>query len=258
MDIHFEGRSVLVTGAARGIGRGIVEAFAHCGANVIATDVLTTELAVLSEGIQAKRSGSIETRSLDVTDPAQASALLKEVELRTHAIDVLVHVAGGVLGQAGKPIESVTDNEWQVIGDVNLRGAFNMIRAAVPGMKKHGRGRIVVISSAAGLGISFTGIQAYAASKAAQLGLVRQLGHELGPFGITVNAIAPGFLRTSPDYERQWASYGPAGQEALIEQIPMRRLGEPEDIAGAALFLASDFASWITGQVLPVTGGPIC
>ena len=102
-----------------------------------------------------------------------------------------------------------------------------------------------------------TGIQSYAAAKHGQLGLVRQLAQELGPFGITVNTVAPGFLRTSPDYERQWASYGEAGQKAFLERIAMRRIGTPEDIAYAVLFLASDFASWISGQVIPVTGGPV-
>ena len=85
---------------------------------------------------------------------------------------------------------------------------------------------------------------------------MRQLAHELGPNGITVNAVAPGFLRTSPDYERQWQSYGPEGQKAMIERVAMRRLGEPQDIAHAVMFLASPYASWITGQVLPVTGSP--
>ncbi len=122
-------------------------------------------------------------------------------------------------------------------------------------MKSRGYGRIVTISSGAGLGVSMTGIQAYASAKAAQLGLVRQLAHELGPFGITANAVAPGFLRTSPDYERQWASYGEEKQAAVINSIARRRLGKPEDIAAATLFLASDAADWITGQVLSVDGG---
>ena len=176
--------------------------------------------------------------------------------LEGDGFDVLVHVAGGVLGQTRQPLENVLPEQWDAIYDVNVRGAFLASRAVVPAMKARGRGRIIVISSGAGLGISLTGIQAYASAKAAQIGLVRQLGHELGPFGITVNAIAPGFLRTSPDYERQWASYGEEGQRAMIAEIPMRRLGEPRDIAHATLFLASDFADWITGQVLPVTGGP--
>jgi len=113
----------------------------------------------------------------------------------------------------------------------------------------------VNISSGAGLGVSLTGIQAYASAKAGQIGLTRQLAHELGPFGITVNNVAPGFVRSNPTTERQWDSYGPEGQRALIERIALRRLGAPADIAHAVLFFASEFASWITGQVLSVDGG---
>ncbi len=254
MNIDFGGSTALVTGAARGIGRGIVEAFASRGAHVFATDVIDV---VPAHGAQAERPGSVTIRSMDVTDRQGVADVVREAEARTGRIDVLVHVAGGVRGQAHRPIETVRDEEWDAISDVNVKGAFIAARAVVPGMKAAGRGRIVVIASRAGLGVSLTGIQAYATAKAAQLGLVRQLGQELGPFGITVNAVAPGFLRTSPDYERQWQSYGPAGQKAMIERIAMRRLGEPSDIAHAVLFLASGYASWITGQVLPVTGNPI-
>ena len=122
-------------------------------------------------------------------------------------------------------------------------------------MKAAKYGRIVNISSGAGLGVSLTGIQAYASAKAGQIGLTRQLAHELGPFGITVNNVAPGFVRSNPPTERQWESYGSDGQAALLDRISMRRLGTPADIAHAVLFLASDYAGWITGQVLPVDGG---
>jgi 3-oxoacyl-[acyl-carrier protein] reductase len=122
-------------------------------------------------------------------------------------------------------------------------------------MKRQGRGRIINISSGAGRGISLTGIQAYASAKAGQIGLTRQLAHELGPFGITVNGVAPGFVRSNPTTERQWDAMGAAGQAALLEGIALRRLGTPEDIAHAVMFLASDFAGWITGEVLGVDGG---
>ena len=122
-------------------------------------------------------------------------------------------------------------------------------------MKAAGRGRIITISSGAGLGITLTGIQAYAAAKAAAIALTRQLGHELGPFGITVNCVAPGFVRSNPASEKQWQSYGEAGQRALVEGIALRRLGTPDDIANAVLFFASDAAAWVTGQTLSVDGG---
>ncbi|HKJ92822.1 MAG TPA: SDR family oxidoreductase, partial [Longimicrobiales bacterium] len=162
---------------------------------------------------------------------------------------------GGVLGQVGRPIEDVTPEDWQGIFDVNVTGAFNFCQAVAPGMKNAGYGRIVNISSGAGLGISKTGIQAYASAKAAQIGLTRQLAHELGPFGITVNNVAPGFVRSNPTTERQWQAYGEEGQRQLVEGIALKRLGSPQDIAHAVLFLASDLAAWISGVVLPVDGG---
>ncbi len=122
-------------------------------------------------------------------------------------------------------------------------------------MKAKHYGRIINISSGAGLGISLTGIQAYACAKAGQIGLTRQLAHELGPWNITVNCIAPGFVRSNPTTEKQWQSYGPEGQNRLIQNIALKRLGSPEDIANGVLFLASEQAGWITGQTLAIDGG---
>ncbi|HYL61028.1 MAG TPA: SDR family oxidoreductase, partial [Candidatus Methylomirabilis sp.] len=116
-------------------------------------------------------------------------------------------------------------------------------------------GRIINISSGAGLGISLTGIQAYASAKAGQIGLTRQLAHELGPWGITVNNIAPGFVRSNPTTEKQWQSYGEQGQRQLIENIALKRLGSPQDIADGVLFFSSEHAGWITGQTLSIDGG---
>src|SRR5690606_24873455 len=124
-----------------------------------------------------------------------------------------------------------------------------------PAMKSARSGRIINISSGAGLGISLTGIQAYASAKAAQIGLTRQLAHELGAWNITVNNIAPGFVRSNPATERQWESYGADGQQALINNIALKRLGTPQDIAHGVLFFASDYAGWITGQILSIDGG---
>jgi 3-oxoacyl-[acyl-carrier protein] reductase len=167
----------------------------------------------------------------------------------------LVNNAGGVLNQVGRPLEEVTPEQWQSIFDVNVTGAFYCAQAVAPGMKAARSGRIINISSGAGLGISLTGIQAYASAKAAQIGLTRQLAHELGPWGITVNSVAPGFVRSNPATERQWESYGAAGQRALVDAIALKRLGTSEDIAHGVLFFASEQASWITGQVLAIDGG---
>jgi 3-oxoacyl-[acyl-carrier protein] reductase len=132
---------------------------------------------------------------------------------------------------------------------------MNCTRAAARSMKRRGYGRIVTISSGAGRSVSLTGIQAYASAKAGQIGFTRQMAHELGPFGITVNTIAPGFVLSNPTTVEQWASYGEQGQAALVEGIATRRLGKPEDIAAAVAFLASEEAGYVTGQTLSVSGG---
>ncbi len=247
MNITFDGQCVLVAGAARGIGHGIARGFAAAGGKVFAADRLLAEMADLPAA----------TRQVNFLDRA---ALREWVAAATAAAgrapDVLVYVAGGVLGQRAKPMEEVEEAEWRAVLDANLTGAFLASQAVVPGMKARGRGRIVFIASGAGLRTSLTGIQAYASAKAGEIGLARQLGQELGPFGITVNAVAPGFQRTSPDYERQWQSYSREQQEGLIERTALRRAGTPEDIAHAAMFLASDFAGFITGQTLSVSGSP--
>jgi 3-oxoacyl-[acyl-carrier protein] reductase len=247
MDIRFEGRTVLVTGAGHGIGRGIAHAFAGLGARTIGADV---NAAGLSE-THAGGSKDLETVTLDVADRAAVQAAVASIG----AVDILVHSAGGVRGQVGRPVEDIPEADWHAILAVNLTGAFLMAQAVIPAMKAAGRGRIVTISSGAGIGISLTGIQAYAAAKAGEIGLTRQLAHELGPFGITVNSVAPGFVRSNPTTELQWEAYGPEGQQRLVERIALRRLGTVADITHAVLFLASDFSGWITGQTLSVDGG---
>jgi 3-oxoacyl-[acyl-carrier protein] reductase len=251
MNIRFDRRIVIVTGAAHGFGRHIARQFCALGATVWACDLLAEELAqtatLCGDGCRAS--------VLDVTDQNAVTALVRAVEAEHGPVHILVNNAGGVLGQVGRPLEQVAPKEWQSIFDVNVTGAFYLSQAVSPGMKSARFGRIINISSGAGLGISLTGIQAYAAAKAAQIGLTRQLAHELGPFGITVNNIAPGFVRSNPTTERQWQSYGEDGQKKLLESIALKRLGTAADIAHAVMFFASDFAGWITGEVLSVSGG---
>jgi 3-oxoacyl-[acyl-carrier protein] reductase len=255
---EFGGRSVVVTGAAHGFGRAISIAFASRGARVWACDIIEDELQVtqtLCDRAGDANGGACTSYLVDVRhrDAVHEFVALAVAE-RGH-VDVLVNNAGGVLGQTGKPLEEVTPAAWREIFDVNVNAAFAFSQAVTPGMKSARAGRIITISSGAGLGVSLTGIQAYASAKAAQIGLTRQLAHELGPWGITVNAIAPGFVRSNPNTERQWESYGAEGQRALVERIALRRLGTADDIAFGVLFFASDGAGWITGQVLSIDGG---
>ena len=166
-----------------------------------------------------------------------------------------INGAGGVAGQTGQPLEAVTEDAWRVIFQANLDGAFWLTQAVAPAMKQAGFGRVVNIASRAGLKPSLTGIQAYTAAKHALVGLTRQLSWELAPHGVTVNAIAPGFILSNPTTVRQWEAFGPEGQQRVIEAIHTKRLGEPEDIAHAALFFADPASGWITGETLSVDGG---
>jgi len=223
------GRTALVTGTAHGIGAAIAGALERCGATVHGVD-------------------------RDTVDAADAEQVA-ELAARIGRIDILVNNAGGVVGQVGRPLEEVSNEDWRAVVDANLTTTFVCTRAFVPAMKAAGYGRIVNISSGAGRSVSLTGIQAYASAKAGQIGFTRQTARELGPFGITVNCIAPGFVLSNPTSIRQWESYGEDGQRAMLEQIATRRLGKPEDIANGVLFFAAEEASWVTGQVISIDGG---
>ena len=250
MNIDFAGKTVIVTGAAHGFGRAIALAFASRGATVHACDVNEAGLAET-----AALGENVRTHPLDVGDRSAAQRLIAGIEADGATVDILVNNAGGVRGQVGRPIEEISEEDWQSIFDVNLSGAFFMAQAVAPGMKRQKYGRIINISSGAGLGISLTGIQAYASAKAGQIGLTRQLAHELGAWNITVNNVAPGFVRSNPTTERQWDAMGEDGQAKLLQNIALKRLGVPDDIAAMVLFFASDFAGWVSGQVISVDGG---
>lgn len=250
MNIRFDGKTVAVTGAGHGFGRCIAQTFAHLGARVFATDISADELAVTAA------EGGITTKVVDLRDRAAGTAWIRQIETQTSGpIHVLVNNAGGVGGQEPIPLEDVSDEDWNVLFDINVNAAFTLCRAAAPAMKRAGGGRIVNTSSGAGLQASLTGIQAYCAAKHAVVGLTRQLAHEFGPYNITVNSVAPGFIRTNPATEKQWVSYGPDGQQALVERIALKRLGTAQDIANAVLFFASNLAGFVNGQILQVDGG---
>ena len=229
MTVSLAGKTAVVTGTAHGIGAAIAKALRDDGATVHGVDRDTADLT--------------------------SGGAVREFFSRTGAVDILVNNAGGVVGQAGHPLEEVTDQDWHAVVDANLTSTFLCTRAVVPGMKERGWGRIVNISSGAGRTVSLTGIQAYASAKAGQIGFTRQMAHELGRFGITVNCIAPGFILSNPTTERQWASYGEEGQRALVDQIATRRLGKPEDIANGVRFFVSERSSWVTGQTISIDGG---
>lgn len=251
MHIRFESKIVVVTGAGHGFGRCIAQTFAHLGAVVHGCDLSAEELK------ETASHENIFTQVVDLTDRKAAADWVKSIEARSsgRAVDVLVNNAGGVAGQVNRPLEEVPDEDWDRIFAINVNAAMVMSRAVVPGMKRQQHGRIVNISSGAGLQASLTGIQAYCAAKHAVIGLTRQLAHEFGPWNITVNSVAPGFIRSNAQTEKQWESYGADGQKALVERIALKRLGTAQDIANGVVFFASELGSFVSGQIIQVDGG---
>jgi 3-oxoacyl-[acyl-carrier protein] reductase len=249
MQIRFDGQIALVTGAAQGIGRAIALALAGAGAKVHLADIAPIPWHFEQE------APCFEYHQVDLARRTDAHDLVSKIVTSDSRLDILAQAAGGVCGQVGRPIEDVGEDDWRVIFGANIDAAFWLGQAASVPMRTANFGRIINIASGAGLRPSLTGIQAYTAAKHALVGLTRQLSQDLGPYGITCNAVAPGFVRSNPTTERQWESYGADGQSRLIGSIHTRRLGSADDIANAVVFLASAQAAWISGQILSVDGG---
>lgn len=256
----FDGKVVIVSGASHGIGEEICEKFLKHGANVVGVDILKEELDTVLKKMnkwmkKQNRKNSFETYVCDLTNQYQVKKLVDDTIKKHKKIDVLVNNAGGVCGQVHQKIENVSDEDWKRIVDINLNAVFYTTKFVVPHMKEQSYGKIVNISSGAGRSTSLTGIQAYASAKAGQIGLTRQMAQELGPYGITVNNVAPGFVISNPSTQKQWERMTKVQQESLVDSISVKRLGNPEDIAHPVLFLASDFASYISGQTISADGG---
>ena len=242
-----EGRIALVTGAARGIGRAIAEAFARETAQVIINDVLKKEdLDRVADEISASEVRCLAIRA-DVGDSKQVRDMMAQIEKTFNRIDILVNNAGII--RRGS-IETVTEKDWDQVIQVNLKGTFNCCKAAADIMMKQRSGKIVNISSIAAKMGDITSAPGYGPSKAAMDGLTKTLARQLAAYGINVNGVAPHAIET--DMSAEWSE---EKRRAIIEAIPLKRLGQPEDVAEAVLFLASDKASFITGEILDVNGG---
>lgn len=248
--IDLSGQVAFVTGAAQGIGRAIAKSLADAGARIVLADV---DEAGLTRA--AQELGAAGTQRFDLGDRAACHAAVADALRAEGRMDIFVHAGGGVRGQVGRPSEDIDAAAWKAIFDANVDGAFWLAQAMAPHMKRQRYGRMIFIASGAGLRPSLTGIQAYSAAKHALVGLTKQLALELGPSGVTVNSVAPGFVLSNPSTQKQWESYGAEGQQRLVQSIHTRRLGKPEDIAFAVTMFASREAEWISGQILSVDGG---
>jgi 3-oxoacyl-[acyl-carrier protein] reductase len=242
--------TVLITGAGIGIGKATAFTFGKAGYEVVVTDVLVEEGEAVAAGI-VSAGGSAQFFPLDVRSTAEADALVTSLNARFGALDCIVANAG----IAHKvPLEELSDAKWDETFEIDLKGMMRVLRPALAPMKARKSGAIICISSIMGVAYGWDEHVHYSAAKAGVVGLIRGLAVELARSGIRVNGIAPGYIRTAQLLSAQH-SLGPEGAAKAGEFIPMGRIGEPEDIADVALFLASNAARYMTGQVVVVDGG---
>jgi 3-oxoacyl-[acyl-carrier protein] reductase len=239
----------LITGAGIGIGRATALAFARAGSHVVVTDVLEDAGKSVVAEITAA-GGSAEFMTLDVRSTEGADAVVAAVEARHGKIDTIVANAG-IAHRV--PLPQLTDAKWDHTFDIDLKGIYRIVRPALPGMKARKSGSVIALSSIMGVAYGWDEHVHYSAAKAGVVGLVRGLAVELARDGIRVNGVAPGYIRTAQLLSKEH-SVGPDADKCG-EYIPMGRIGEPEEIADVIMFLASNGARYMTGQVVVVDGG---
>jgi 3-oxoacyl-[acyl-carrier protein] reductase len=244
----FEGRVALITGAARGIGKAIAVAFAREKSHVVINDVSPQkELKEVEREISSGFGVRCLAVQADVSQWRQVGDMVSQVERTFQRLDILVNNAGVI--RRGT-IETVTEEDWDQVIRVNLKGTFNCCKAVVEIMKRQKSGKIINVSSIAAKMGDITSAPGYGPSKAGVEALTKTLARQLAQYGINVNAVAPHAIET-----KMSAEWSDEKRKSIIEAIPLKRLGKPEDVAEAVVFLASDKASFITGQVLDINGG---
>ena len=246
--MRLKDRVAVVTGAARGIGKAVSLAFVSQGAQVALVDVDKLALDALQKEI-SKKGGQALALSCDVSKASEVKAMIEEVQRAFARIHILVNNAGII--RRGT-IETVTEGDWDRVMEVNLKGPFNCSKAVVEIMKTQGYGKIVNVSSIAGKIGDITSAPGYGPSKAGMDALTKTLARQLAPYGINVNGVSPHAIET--EMSAQWSE---ERRREIIASIPLHRLGKPRDVAEAVLFLASDQASFITGEILDVNGGAL-
>src|SRR5712691_10671201 len=253
--MRFTDRVAVITAAASGIGRATAETMGGEGAVVIGVD---TDQSRLEAAVDAIRSsgGRAHARCADALDPAQVDGVVAGIVHEFGRIDILVNAVGGstIIPRPGATVDELTFAEWQRLIAFNLEGTFLFCHAVAPVMKRQRSGKIVNLSSIAGRGLSASSSSAYATAKGGIIALTRKLAHELGPFGINVNAIAPSITLTER-IRPHWEKRTPEQQAAEVERTPLRRVAEAADQAKVICFLASSDADFVTGVTIDVTGG---
>jgi 3-oxoacyl-[acyl-carrier protein] reductase len=244
-------RVALVTGSSRGIGAAIAITFATAGARVVLHGRDEAALASVRARI-TDIGGQATSVTGDVTSAADLAHMRQEIVDGYGHLDVLVTNAGSS-GSRPTPIEDITEESWRADIDLNLTGTFLTVKCFLPGMKERGRGSIITLSSAAGRRPSARTLVAYGAAKAGVQIFTQDLAAQVGPYGIRANCLAPETILTETSEQRIPADV----QRSLAQSHPLRRLGTPEDVAGAALFLASDESNWITGVIIDIAGGSV-
>jgi 3-oxoacyl-[acyl-carrier protein] reductase len=241
-------RVAIITGGARGIGKAIAFTFLREGAKIVLVDIDKKRLETVKDEI-GKIGGEAIAISCDITKSLDVKEMVSQVQKVFGRIDILINNAGII--RRGT-IETVTEEDWDRVIEVNLKGTFNCCKAVVDTMKSQGYGKIVNISSIAGKMGDITSAPGYGPSKAGMDALTKTLARQLARYGIHVNAVSPHAIET--EMSAQWPE---ERRKEIISSIPLGRLGKPEDVAEAALFLASDEASFITGEILDVNGGAL-
>ncbi|MGQ9574287.1 MAG: SDR family NAD(P)-dependent oxidoreductase [Thermoguttaceae bacterium] len=244
------GRSALVTGGSRGLGKAIAQAFASAGAELVLASRHEDQLQAAAEDISRQHGVRVEPIPADLTRREEVQRLADQAVQRLGKIDILVNNAGTNIPQ---PIDQIRDEDWDQVLQLNLTSCMALSRALVPGMKQRRWGRIIHISSIMGLS-SKEGRNIYSATKSALIGLARASALDLGQFGITVNCIAPGIFAT----ELPLSMLTPEERAQVAARTALGRWGQPEELAGPALLLASEAGRYITGSVLLVDGGLLC
>ena len=251
--MRLKGKVAVVTGSAGGVGKACALALAKEGADVVINDI---NQEMVDKAVEEIKKFGVRCLGIvaDVSNKEQVEYMVKKVIEEWGKIDILVNNAGGALHTRAR-FEEVTEEDWDKVMNVNLKGTFFCCKAVVPYMIKQGGGRIINMSALAGRWrASLAGVQ-YTSAKAGVGGLTRHLANELGPYGIYVNAVAPGITLSGPRVEGLWNAKSEEEKKQILDSIPLRRLGRPEDIANVVVFLASDEASYITGATIDVNGG---